>query len=156
MKGEKVGKFIKLTVIISVIILACVNANLFAKDVSDEQKEDRFVLMVMNSGEVRSTIVPAMVLDSYRGIIWTCHNLQDAKSSWVKTDLGQNGDKLMTIKKYSAKMAVGKDGESMLAAVLDNGEGIFWVCPNIVDIKSIWMKKDLSLNLQSGEIKNTN
>ncbi|MFH1640684.1 MAG: hypothetical protein ABIA66_01835, partial [Candidatus Omnitrophota bacterium] len=72
-------------------------------------------------------------------------------SSWIKTDLGQHGDKPMIRKKYSAKMFGGKDGVSVLAVVSDNDKGMVWICPNIVDNKNIWMKKDFKIDLPEGK-----
>jgi hypothetical protein len=151
-----VGKYFKLIVIASVLALAFINANLSAEDASSEQKQNRFDLLMMSTAGIKNTIIPAVLLDTYKGIVWTCNNLQDARSLWKKTDLGQNGDKSVTRKKYSAKMIEGGDVNTMLATVLDNEEGTIWVCPNVIDNKSIWMKRPLSLDLQTEEAKNKN
>ncbi|MFH1641083.1 MAG: hypothetical protein ABIA66_03860, partial [Candidatus Omnitrophota bacterium] len=93
-------RFYKLTLIIFMFVLAYFNGGLCAEDASKEGV-DRYDLISVKAGEIKNAIIPAMVLDSYRGIVWTCHNLQDARSSWIKTDLGQHGDKPMIRKKYS-------------------------------------------------------
>jgi len=145
-----VERLLKLTVIIFMFVLVCVNSNLSAGDTLGGEQQDRFVLVLANAGEAKNAIIPVMVLDSYKGIVWTCHNLQDARSSWIKTDLGQNGDKPMIKRKYSAKMIEGGGTDAMLAIVSDNDEGMIWICPNIIDNKSIWMKKDLKTDLLEG------
>ncbi|MCX5702123.1 MAG: hypothetical protein NTW64_03990 [Candidatus Omnitrophica bacterium] len=151
MKGENVERLFKLTVIIFMFVLVCVNSNLSAGDTSGGEQQGRFILVLSNTGETKNAIIPAMVLDSYKGIVWTCHNLQDARSSWIKTDLGQNGDKPLIKIKYCAKMIEGANTDAMLAIVCDNDEGIIWICPNIIDNKSIWMKKDLKAVLPEGQ-----
>jgi hypothetical protein len=60
---------------------------------SNELQEGRYVLVMMTGRLIHNTRVPGIILDSYRGIVWTCQNLQDEKPLWVKTDLGQNGNK---------------------------------------------------------------
>lgn len=139
-------RLLKLTGIIFMFFLACVNSNLSAEDTSKGQEESRFVLIMINKGELKNAIIPTIVLDSYRGVVWICHNLQDARSPWIKTDLGQNGDKLMTTKRYSAKLLEVKNADTTPAIVSDNDEGIIWICPNIVDSKAIWMKRDFKMD----------
>ena len=109
--------------------------------------EGRYILTMMNGRAIINNRVPALILDSYRGIVWTCQNLQDEKPLWVKTDLGQNGDKVMTKKKYIGRMLEWQDANlRMPAVVLDVEEGIVWNCPNIVDGKATWIQKDLKID----------
>jgi hypothetical protein len=156
MKGDSMSRVFKLTVIFFMFVLAGVNSNLSAGDTSDGQQESRFVLVLDSTREAKDSIVPIMVLDSYKGIVWTCHNLQDARSSWIKTDLGQNGDKQIMKRRYNAKIVEGGTTGAMLGIVYDNDEGIIWICPNIIDNKSIWMKKDLKAILPGGQEVNKN
>jgi hypothetical protein len=110
--------------------------------------QGRYVLRMMNGRAVVNNRVPAIILDSVRGIIWTCQNLQDGKPLWVMTDLGQNGDKPMAQKKYIVKMLEWQDADlRMPAVVLDIEEGIVWNCPNVVDGKATWIQKDLKADL---------
>lgn len=132
----------RLALIVFLFVLVSVNGELRAEDILSFPQDGRFVLLMVNAGEGKSGVIPAMVLDSYRGVVWTCYNLQDARSSWVRSDLGQSGDKPMTNKKYSAKLVASQDRGSAFAAVLDVEEGTVWTCINIIDSKAIWTKKD--------------
>lgn len=99
---------------------------------------------------LKNTRIPALILDQIRGIVWTCQNLQDGKPLWVKADLGQNGDKPLTRKKYVVEMLEWQDADlRMPAIVLDIDEGIVWTCQNILDGKAQWVQT----NLKSGEEK---
>lgn len=110
----------------------------------NELQEGRFVLIMQNGRAISNTRVPAIVLDSFKGIIWTCQNLQDGRPLWVKTDLGKNGDKSMPKKKYVARMLEWQDADlRMPAVVIDIEDGKVWNCPNIVDGKATWIQKDL-------------
>ena len=116
----------------------------FAEKASVENQEGRYVLIMMNGRAIKNTRIPAIILDSYRGIVWTCQNLQDGNPLWVKTDLGRNGDKLMSKRKYVAKMLEWQDADlRMPAVVLDIDDGIVWNCPNVIDGKATWIQKDL-------------
>ena len=138
----------KLAVMISMLVLICVYSSISAETITNELQEGRYVLIMMNGRAVVNNRVPGMILDSYRGIVWTCQNLQDGKPLWVKTDLGKNGDKSMIRKKYIAKMLEWQDADlRMPAVVLDCDNGIVWNCPNIVDGKATWIQKDLKVDL---------
>lgn len=142
------GRVTKLAVIVFVIVLCCILSNTFAETSSNELQEGRYILTMMNGRAVINNRVPALILDSYRGIVWTCQNLQDEKPLWVRTDLGQNGDKVMIKKKYVARMLEWQDANlRMPGVVLDVEDGIVWNCPNIVDGKATWIQKDLKVNL---------
>ncbi|MFC1703302.1 hypothetical protein ACFL1E_00770, partial [Candidatus Omnitrophota bacterium] len=66
------------------------------------------------------------------------------KPLWVKADLGKNGDKPLTKKKYTVQMLEWQDSDlRMPAIVLDIEEGIVWTCQNIIDGKARWVQMDL-------------
>lgn len=112
------------------------------------EEDGRYIVRIMNGRAIRNTRIPAVVLDQVKGIVWTCQNLQDGVPLWVKADLGQNGDKPLTRKKYTIKMLEWQDADlRMPAIVLDIDEGIVWTCQNIIDGKALWVQKDL----KSGE-----
>ena len=138
----------KMILIIPMFVLTCVCSNVLAATSSNELQEGRYVLVMMNGRGVVNNRIPAMILDSYQGVVWTCQNLQDGKPLWVKTDLGQNGNNPVTRKRYIARMLEWQDADlRMPAVVLDIDEGIVWNCPNIVDGKATWIQKDLEKDL---------
>jgi hypothetical protein len=127
-----------------VFVGACLRSPAETVSGSNELQEGRYVLVMMTGRLVHNTRVPGIILDSYRGIVWTCQNLQDEKPLWVKTDLGQNGNKEMTKKKYICRMMEWQDADlRMPAVVVDVDDGKVWNCPNIVDGKSSWIQKNL-------------
>ena len=135
------------------ILLGCCHFS-YAENPSNELQEGRYVIIMQNGRAIANTRIPAIVLDSYRGIIWTCQNLQDGKPLWVKVDLGQHGDKPMTGKKYVARMLEWQDADlRMPAMVLDVDEGIIWNCPNVVDGNAMWIRKDLKEGTSSPETR---
>jgi hypothetical protein len=147
----------KMAVIIFMFALLCIQSNVSAETVTNELQEGRYILVMMNGRAVVNIRIPAIVLDSYSGIIWTCQNLQDGKPLWVKTDLGQNGDNQMTKKKYIARMLEWQDADlRMPAVVLDIDDGIVWNCPNVIDGKATWIKKDLKPDLPKEAKTNEN
>jgi len=108
------------------------------------QEDGRYVLRIMHGRALTNNRIPALVLDQVRGIVWTCQNLQDGKPLWVRADLGQNGDKPLTRKKYTVKMLEWQDADlRMPAIVLDIDEGIVWTCQNIIDGRARWVQTDL-------------
>lgn len=120
------------------------NRILKAEPVSNELQQGRYVLIMQNGRAIANTRIPAIILDSYKGIIWTCQNLQDGNPLWVKTDLGKQGNNSQEKKKYIVRMLEWQDSDlRMPAVVLDIEEGIVWNCPNIVDGKATWIEKDL-------------
>lgn len=121
------------------------NCILKAEPSYNELQEGRYVLIMQNGRAASNTRVPAIVLDSFRGIIWTCQNLQDGKPLWVKLDLGKNGDKPITKKKYIARMLEWQDADlRMPGVVMDPEEGKVWTCPNVVDGEATWIEKDFN------------
>jgi len=109
------------------------------------EDQDRYVSFIMEGRAIRNTRIPAMVLDTERGIVWTCQNLQDGKPLWVKADLGQNGDKVIVKRKYIGKMLVWQDADlRMPAMVIDTELGIVWTCQNVIDGKATRIQVDLN------------
>lgn len=138
-------KRIKVLFFVTIFSNICIAG--IAATTSNELQEGRYILIMQNGRAIVNTRIPAIVLDSYKGIIWSCQNLQDSKPLWVKTDLGQNGDKPIEKKKYVARMLEWQDADlRMPAVVLDIDEGIIWNCPNIVDGKATWIRKDLKID----------
>ncbi len=124
-------------------------SNVSAENLSNELQQGRYVLVMMTGRAVLNTRIPAVVLDSYRGVVWTCQNIQDEEPLWVKTDLAQNGDVPMDKKRYIARMLEFQDANlRMPAVVLDTDEGKVWNCPNVVDGKSRWVEKNLKADLK--------
>ena len=126
------------------LVYGCLSSSAETTSGSNEMQEGRYVLIMMTGRLVHNTRVPGMILDSYRGIVWTCQNLQDEKPLWVRTDLGQNGNKEMTKKKYVARMMEWQDADLRVpGVVVDVDDGKVWNCPNIVDGKATWIQKNL-------------
>ena len=137
---------LKLGIAVAMFVTVFISSNAFAENLSNEMQQGRYILVMMTGRGVINTRIPAMILDSYRGIVWTCQNIQDEEPLWVKTDLAQNGDKPMDKKKYIARMLEFQDSNlRMPAIVLDVDEGIAWNCPNIVDGAARWIKKDFKI-----------
>ncbi len=134
----------KRSLLAGLVFLAVSTSMVFAQTVTNELQEGRYVLVMMNGRAVTNTRVPAIVLDSYLGIIWTCQNLQDGRPLWVKTDLGRQTNSAQDKKRYIARMLQWQDADlRMPAVVVDTDEGIVWTCPNIIDGKATWIRKDL-------------
>ncbi len=135
------------------MVIVCSSAfsqpDLYSNESKFAIKEDgRYVLRIMYGRAANNNRVPALVLDQVMGIVWTCQNLQDGKPLWVKADLGKNGDKPLTRKKYVVKMLEWQDADlRMPAIILDIDEGITWTCQNIIDGQARWIQTDL----KSGE-----
>jgi len=148
-KGDIMSKFKSL--LAAAVILALVTSPAFAQQIIEREIQDgRYVLSMMEGRAMTNVRIPAMVLDTVRGIVWTCQNLQDGKPLWVKADLGQNGNKPLTKKKYVGKMLLWQDADlRMPAIVLDSEEGVVWTCQNIIDGKALWVQ----VNLTTGAAK---
>ncbi len=98
-------KLILLIVFCSVVLpLKLLNA----EPIGNEEQKGRYVLEMMEGRAVVNNRVPAMILDSVRGIVWTCQNIQDGQPLWVKADLAKNGDKPMTKRSMSEKCLPGR------------------------------------------------
>jgi len=141
------SKIVKLGVVVFVFISFLMCSKASAENLTNELQQGRYVLVMMTGRAVLNTRIPAMILDSYRGIVWTCQNLQDEDPLWVKTDLARNGDKPMDKKRYIARMLEFQGANlRMPAVVLDADEGIAWNCPNIIDGKARWIQKDFKVD----------
>jgi hypothetical protein len=139
---------LKMTGKILVLFLLCSFNSVFAGTSSNELQEGRYVLIMMTGRATVNIRTPGIILDSYRGIVWTCQNLQDGKPLWVKTDLGKTSESMASKKKYVARMLEWQDADlRMPAVVLDIDDGIVWNCPNIIDGKATWIRKDLKESL---------
>jgi len=148
---------LKLGVIVSVLISLLMCAKASAENLTNELQQGRYVLVMMTGRGTLNTRIPAMILDSYRGIVWTCQNLQDEEPLWVKTDLGNNANKPMDKKRYIARMLEFQDANlRMPAVVLDTDEGIAWNCPNIVDGAARWIQKDFKVDPPKEQKPNEN
>jgi hypothetical protein len=112
--------------------------------VEEKPQGPHYELIMQNERGRKNTRVPALILDTYRGIVWTCQNIQDGRPLWVKTDLGQHGNTPMTKKRYISKMLERQEGALRVPAlVLDTEEGVVWNCPNIIDANATWIRKNL-------------
>jgi hypothetical protein len=121
----------------------------------DEQPDARYVLLMMKGRSIQNTRVPALILDSVQGIVWTCKSLQDDRPIWIKTDLGQNGGKSLSKKKYVARILEWQEANLRVpAAVLDTDEGKIWTCSDIIEDGDIWTQTDFK-NLVQKEIRGT-
>jgi len=139
-------------VLIAIMLMLSIHNNILAGVVSNELQEGRYVLVMQNGRAIKNTRVPALILDSYKGIVWTCQNLQDGLPLWVKTDLAKIEESQATKKKYVVRMLEWQDADlRMPAVVLDMEEGIVWNCPNIVDGKATWIQKDLKKDMVGDE-----
>jgi len=113
------------------------------------ENEGRYVLRIMKGRAVINNRIPAVVLDSYAGIVWTCQNLQDGKPLWVRADLGKLGDNFPQEKRYTVEMLEWQDADLRMPAImLDTKTGVVWSCQNIVDGKALWVQ----VNLNTGEM----
>ncbi len=122
------------------LVVSCAHAQTAS---TNELQEGRYVLVMMKGRAISNTRVPTMILDSYQGIVWTCQNLQDSNPLWVKVDLARNAGTIGR-KRYVARMLEWQDADlRMPGIVLDVEEGIIWTCPNIIDGKAVWIRKDL-------------
>jgi len=143
-------KKLKRLVLIGALLISvftCSKAS--AENLTNELQQGRYILIMMTGRAILNTRIPAVVLDSYRGIVWTCQNIQDEEPLWVKTDLAQNGDAPMDKKRYVARMLEFQDANlRMPAVVLDTDEGKVWNCPNVIDGKARWVQKDLKADLK--------
>ncbi len=124
-----------------------------------DTQEGRYVMIMPTAGSgsiyTRATPItktPAIVLDTILGIVWRCQNLQDEKPLWIKTDLGKNGNKPLTAKKYTIQMPDSQNiGYKTPAIVLDIEEGKVWACPNILDESAAWIQTDLVKDIKEEE-----
>lgn len=117
---------------------------------TSQMQEGRYVLVTVNkvSGYTGARVLqkktPAIVLDSYLGIVWRCQDIKNEKPLWIKTDLGKNSDKQLTNRRYVINIPpyTGEDYK-IPAIVLDMEEGKSWVCSDIVSESANWVLTDL-------------
>lgn len=114
-------------------------------------QEGRYVLVTVSkaatySGSYGTSTrkTPAIVLDTYLGIIWRCKDIRDEKPVWIKNDLAKNIDKQPTNKKYVINIPAytGQDYR-IPAVVLDIETGKSWTCSNITEDSANWAQVDL-------------
>jgi hypothetical protein len=136
-----------LTVLLGHTLLA--SCALAQSPATDEQA-GRYVLLVVGGANVayqRSYMItktPALVLDSFLGIVWRCKNLQDDRPAWIKTELVKNKVPSRLAKKYIIKTIDYFGSEPKVpAVVLDVEEGKVWTCSDILDDVAPWIEKDL-------------
>jgi hypothetical protein len=88
--------------------------------------------------------IPAMIVDTYQGVVWTVPDLQVTNPTWYKTDLGQHGDTVLTGERYIGRLLDAQETELVAPAViLDSETGIIWNCPNIIDPSPTWTRREL-------------
>lgn len=118
--------------------------NDLAHQSEDSAVEGRYIVRIMKGRAIKNTRVPALVLDTVKGIVWTCQNLQDTDPLWVKIDLAEGKETNEDKHKYIVKMLEWQDADlRMPAMALDVEKGIAWNCPNIIDGKAVWLKTSL-------------
>jgi len=122
---------------------------------TSQMQEGRYVLVTVNKAggytgaRVSQKKTPAIVLDSYLGIVWRCQDTKNEKPLWIKTDLGKNSDKQLSKKKYiiSIPLYSGEDYK-IPAIVLDMEEGKSWICADIVSESAKWVLTDLPKDIK--------
>jgi hypothetical protein len=137
---------LSIILLISLFGFVLLGAKAFAEPNFSESDAGRYVLLMTKADNSKKQI-PAMVLDSAQGVVWVCKDVSSADPVWIETDLGQNGDKELFVKKYAANMLEVKGKELKVAAtVLDTEEGIIWTCANLANDDAAWIQKDLKSN----------
>ena len=144
--------------ILVIAALLLVTSQVFAQVAYDTQDDHggRYMLVMFkgtggNYG--RSSLVsktPALVLDTYLGIIWRCLNLQEERPIWVKTDLAKLPAQSPAVRRYTVKILEWPSTEAkMPAIVMDMQEAKVWTCPNILEETARWEAKDLIQDIKS-------
>lgn len=87
---------------------------------------------------------PAIVLDTYLGVVWRCQDIKDSKLLWIRTDLAKKPDTEPTVRKYVINVPAytGEDNK-MPAIVLDIDTGKTWINSDITDPATDWLRTDL-------------
>lgn len=114
------------------------------------QQGSRYVLVTVNksatySGSYGTSTrkTPAIVMDTYMGIIWRCKDIKDEKPAWIKNDLAKNTNQL-TQRRYIINIpAYTGEDYRIPAVVLDIETGKSWTCSNITDDNATWVQIDL-------------
>lgn len=121
---------------------------------SGDENEGRFVLSMMKGRSTQNTSIPALILDSFQGIVWVCEDLENSKPIWIKTDLGQNKDPLSR-KRYIARILEWQEGNFKVPAiVIDTEEGAVWTCPDVSGSGETWIQTDFQSAAQK-ELRGT-
>ena len=122
---------------------------------TSQMQEGRYVLVTVNKAggytgaRVSQKKTPAIVLDSYLGIVWRCQDTKNEKPLWIKTDLGKNSDRQLSKKKYVISIpAYTGEGYKIPAIVLDMEEGKSWTCADIVSESAKWVLTDLPKDIK--------
>ena len=122
---------------------------------TSQMQEGRYVLVTVNKAggytgaRVSQKKTPAIVLDSYLGIVWRCQDTKDEKPLWIKTDLGKNSDRQLSKKKYVISIPTYTgEGYKIPAIVLDMEEGKSWTCADIVSESAKWALTDLPKDIK--------
>lgn len=122
---------------------------------SQAEDNSRYVLLTMNETISINSIslrkVPALVLDTWAGIIWRCGNIQEENPDWIKTDLAKNGNNVASYSRYTAKISGATGSQSRISSiVLDTEGGKAWICGDISADEAKWVMKDLMENIKQG------
>lgn len=120
----------------------------YAEEPAEQSGEGRYVLLIAGDQGVAPRtaprFVPALVLDSWQGIVWRCRDLQDIKPVWIKADLGKNGDNPIGHKRYILKIADTIGSKYLFPAiVLDTEGGRVWTCYDVTIEEAKWETRDL-------------
>ncbi len=144
-------------VFINNILLAQTNfSNIGANDYapSTDENEGRFVMSMMRGRSTQNTSIPALILDSFQGIVWVCEDLENSRPIWLKTDLGQNKEALSQ-KKYVGRILEWQEGNFKVPAIIiDTKEGTVWTCANVAGDGEVWNQTDFQ-NASQKEIRGT-
>jgi len=110
--------------------------------------QGRYELITLNNTAISARSLPrkapAIILDTYLGIVWRCQDLQDEKPLWIKTDLAKNLAQQVSQKKYTVQIPLYSGYELKIPAiVLDTEEGKVWTCSDITSESANWIEKDL-------------
>lgn len=142
---------------VSVFYLFLLSCYAFAQDYSSgdsqtQTQEGRYVLVTVNkpasyAGSYTVGLrkrTPAIVLDTYLGVVWRCQDIKDPKLLWIRADLGKEPDQQAASKKYIINIPpfTGEDNK-VPAVVLDTAGGKTWICADISDAMSGWAETDL-------------
>jgi hypothetical protein len=139
----------------SVLAEPVISAAALDEPTLSEEQEARFVLLMMKGRAIQNTRVPALILDSVQGIIWICQSVQDDRPIWSKTDLGQNGNKPLSRKKYIGRILEWQEANLKVPAiVLDIDDGKAWTCSDIITNGDTWVLTDFK-NVTQKEIRGT-
>jgi len=149
MKTKKIIPILFILIFYLVFFVSCGFAEYTASDTQD----GRYVLVTIESeGIYAKTLqrkIPAIVLDTVRGIVWRCQNLAEEKPVWIKTDLGKNSDASLSKKRYIVKIPTSSSNDLKIPAiVLDTEEGKTWTCRDITSPDAIWVEKDLPKDIK--------